>query len=1197
MSQSEKSAIFVLGMHRSGTSALTRVLSLMGARLPGEILQPNAFNPKGYWEPQSIIATNDDVLDTIDASWDGPFVDASKHRSLIQSGLVDRAAKALAQAYDQSAAAIVVKDPRCTLLAEFWTRASAQAGYAARRVGIYRDFDAVARSLEVRDGFIGEETALLWCWYGVQTLKALNAENAPLISYADLTANWRSAIESLQPATGLDLAGLSEDQLAEIDGFVDQPRSIAPVELDAAHGQLVSSMTQAYARYQADGQLVDLGEIESEILSRGHVLRAAIVRRRRSEIAQTESLEQSLEKAREDVALTQERLSAERDLARDALKEADERLSAERDEARKAHKNASRRADRWQTRARSAETERDELRAENEYMVHGFKSLEQAVAAYRARADELEAERDEARGAFKRVEHERLELERLRDGLTVRLHAIEHSTFWRLGRPLRTILNRLPFVATGLRRVMKFTLWTLTGQLGVKLKARKQAAEAAQRAGAPAANHAFHGSRRAFIEAEFSSQIADQIDHLIDHYGLSFQTEGQPPIKLEIADAQARTWAKRLADLAPRASKQPDVSIIVPAYNQIAYTLACIESVFVSKPDTTFEILVGDDQSKDGTRAASKIDISGVRWVRHAQNQGFVGNCNLTAAQARGRIVVLLNNDTLVLPGWLDELVDTLDADDTIGLVGSKLVYPDGRLQEAGGIFWQDGSAWNLGRFDHPRRPELSYARDVDYISGAAIALRKSFWDQLDGFDDHYRPAYAEDADLAFRVRAAGKRTVFQPRSMLFHFEGVTSGTDLSGGAKAYQVTNLEKLKERWADELATHRPNGLSPELEKERAVSKRALFVDITTPEPQHDAGSLVAVETMRALQVLGHKVSFVPQDNFLWTRSFSAPLQRMGVEVIYQPFYVQFDEFMRARGAEFDLVVIHRLGAAERVLSDVRRYAPQARVAFLPADLHFLREEREADLSDDKRLAKKADETRKREIAVIKQVDAVLPHSTLEVEMLERDVPQTPAYLLPLIHDPEPTPSSFAERAGVGFIGGYGHPPNTDAVEWFVEAVWPLVRAQIPQARFALAGSKMPDHLKALNGQDGIEVLGFVESLTDFFDGIRVSVAPLRFGAGAKGKVAASLAYGTPCVTTPIGSEGMGMTAGRDIDVCETPEAIAETIIKLMTDEVAWQTRREAGLAFADHHTSRQVVRDRLESMLKAFAGDSALAKSAE
>src|SRR5699024_4776423 len=160
--------------------------------------------------------------------------------------------------------------------------------------------------------------------------------------------------------------------------------------------------------------------------------------------------------------------------------------------------------------------------------------------------------------------------------------------------------------------------------------------------------------------------------------------------------------------------------------------------------------------------------------------------------------ILFLNNDTQVTEGWLSSLVKLIESDSTIGMVGSKLVYPDGRLQEAGGIIWSDGSGWNYGRMDDPDKPEYNYVKDVDYISGASIMIRRELWEQIGGFDVRYTPAYCEDADLAFEVRKAGYRVVYQPLSKVIHFEGVSNGTDVNGtGLKRYQVENFKKLKEK----------------------------------------------------------------------------------------------------------------------------------------------------------------------------------------------------------------------------------------------------------------------------------------------------------------------------------------------------------------------------------------------------------------
>ena len=1168
---SGRQALFVLGMHRSGTSALARVLNLLGAALPDDLLGANAFNPTGYWEPRAVIACNQRFLAELGATWDAPAFDPEKQAAR-RDDMIARAADVLAKAYGE-AELIAVKDPRCTLFSDIWAEAAERAGYQPRFIAIARSADAVAQSLERRDAMSADEAGALWSGYGAAALTALAERGGALLDYDAMTRDWRGELaRAAETGVALDL----DDPVAAktIEDFLTPANPAPEASFSPRVADWVDAIGRTYAACRAGERTPPPAAVVEALNDHGALAAASVSRNK------------AAAEARLDEVLT------ERDVARRTQAEAEARaknasaviasLETERDEARQ----------QLEETRRSLEAERDAEREAHARLEDDFKQLEASVAAFQDEAGRLGEELRRTQSDYAAADAERVALGLERARLTHRLQAIETSAWWRAGGPVRRLAKRAPWLATPLRRAAKLFWWTASGQLLSRMRARNAAPETAA-APAPAAAPPLSAPANPLaglepvLTTEFGAAAFRAARDLIERYGLAFQSDGRPPVAHPVDAAQARSWAKRLAGLPSRASHEdPHVSIIIPAYNQIAYTLACLESVLTQDSDHRFEVLIGDDQSTDGTAAAAEMAIKGVTWIRHESNQGFVGNCNATARKARGRFVVFLNNDTLVLPGWLDGLIDTFEHDETIGLVGSKLIYPDGRLQEAGGIFWQDGSAWNYGRFDDPRRPQYSYARQVDYISGASIALPRALWEALGGFDEHYRPAYAEDADLAFRVRAHGRITLYQPRSQLVHFEGVTSGTDLGSGAKAHQVANLKKLHERWKAALAAHRPNGEAPELEKERAVARRALFIDLTTPEPAHDAGSLVAVECMRALQSAGYKVSFVPEDNFLWTREFSGPLQAMGVEALHHPYVSRFADFIRARGGEFDLIFIHRFEAAERVLADVRAHASQARVALLNADLHYLREMREAALSGDADRVASAEDTRRRELAVFRAVDLVLTHSTVEREVLAEALPGEPVMHLPLIHDPDPTQAGFAERNGIGFIGGFGHPPNGDAVDWFLAEVWPNVRARLPEARFVLAGSKMPDRYRALHGREGVEVMGFVERLDDFFNTIRLSVAPLRYGAGAKGKVAASLALGVPCVATSIAAEGMGLEAGRDIAVRDDPDALAQAVIALHEREPRWAAMRQAGLAFAAAQTSRAVVQRRIHEMLDAL-----------
>ena len=404
-------------------------------------------------------------------------------------------------------------------------------------------------------------------------------------------------------------------------------------------------------------------------------------------------------------------------------------------------------------------------------------------------------------------------------------------------------------------------------------------------------------------------------------------------------------------------------------------------------PTTPIEVIVVDDASPEDMRSAL-ASVEGLRVVRNDRNEGFIGSCNRGARVARGRFLFFLNNDTEVLPGWCDELVETFGAVPQAGIVGSKLLYPDGRLQEAGGIIWRDGSGWNVGKFDDPAKPEYSYRREVDYVSGAALLVPTGLFWELGGFDAHYAPAYGEDSDLAFKVRDAGRSVLFQPLSRVVHHEGVTSGTDLASGVKAHQVENGRKLYARWRERLASHQEPGQQVTRAMERGVSLRVLVLDLCTPEPDKDAGSITAFNIMRILQQLGCKVTFAPVDNYLFLDRYTTDLQRLGIECLYAPFVTSVEEYLRQRGDAFDLVLIFRFVAARRHLADLRRLAPRARVVLHASDLHFLREQREADVRNDSRMRQRADRIKREELAIIQQVDCTIVHSTFEQALLAEE-----------------------------------------------------------------------------------------------------------------------------------------------------------------------------------------------------------------
>jgi GT2 family glycosyltransferase len=627
----------------------------------------------------------------------------------------------------------------------------------------------------------------------------------------------------------------------------------------------------------------------------------------------------------------------------------------------------------------------------------------------------------------------------------------------------------------------------------------------------------------------------------------------------------------------------PVVSIIIPVYNKFGYTEACLRSLARVVDATAFEVIVIDDGSSDETWAnLQKID--GILAHRNVENLGFIGACNKGAELASGDYVFFLNNDTQVQDGFLLELLKVFVSHPDAGLVGSKLIYPDGRLQECGGIIFSDGSGWNYGRFDDPQHAHYGYVREVDYVSGAAIVLRRDLFNSLGRFDTLYAPAYYEDTDLAFKVRAHAQLKVYvAPASRVVHFEGVTSGTDLGSGIKRYQVLNQAKFLERWATQLAQHPAPGTSILKARQHRVRRRVLVIDACTPMPDQDSGSLRMYNLLRLLLEDGAAVSFFNEDR-AYHAGYAEALQNLGVEMLFHPWLSDVPGFFRERGGEFDLVILSRHYVAERFLPLVRDHAPQAKLWFDTVDLHYLRERRAAQLNDDPAGLKAAAHTQAQECALMQRCDITLVVSAVEQQLLAVDCPSARVEILSNIHDIPGRSQGPAARRDICFVGGFQHPPNVDAVLWFAHEVWPLIRAKAPELVLHLIGSRTPPEIAGLASAH-IHVHGFVADLEPFMAGCRLSVAPLRYGAGVKGKVNMSMSYGLPVVATSVALEGMFLESGIDALIADTPVAFADAVLQLCGDDALWSRLSDASLANVQRHFSLDAARQVLGRLLSS------------
>ncbi|MDW7710828.1 MAG: glycosyltransferase family 2 protein [Deferrisomatales bacterium] len=247
------------------------------------------------------------------------------------------------------------------------------------------------------------------------------------------------------------------------------------------------------------------------------------------------------------------------------------------------------------------------------------------------------------------------------------------------------------------------------------------------------------------------------------------------------------------------------VSVVIPVFNKSIHTFTCLKSLLQDTAGVAYEVIVVDNASTDDTPWMLAA-IENITVIVNQENLGFVDACNLGASRARGAYLHFLNNDTIVTPGWLAALVDVLTADPSVGAAGSKLLYPNLRLAEAGGMVGPGARAVNIGKFERAGKPQYNRLRQVDYCSGASLMVRRDLFERIGGFDRRFAPAYWEDTDLCFALRKLGFHVLYQPASVVVHFEGVSAGRRTSSGMKRFQVINRQKFLEKWADELERKR-------------------------------------------------------------------------------------------------------------------------------------------------------------------------------------------------------------------------------------------------------------------------------------------------------------------------------------------------------------------------------------------------------
>jgi GT2 family glycosyltransferase len=639
--------------------------------------------------------------------------------------------------------------------------------------------------------------------------------------------------------------------------------------------------------------------------------------------------------------------------------------------------------------------------------------------------------------------------------------------------------------------------------------------------------------------------------------------------------APERAWIP----LALPTSDEPVASIVLPVHSAVELTERCLHAIAAATTGIPYEVIVVDDDADADTKGLLGA-VRGARVLVNEENLGYLGSVNRGAATARGRHLVLLNSDTEPQPGWLEALVERAESADDVGVVGARLIYPDGRLQEAGGIVFRDGTPANYGWGREPWDPAFSYAREIDYASAAALLVRAEVWRALGGFDERFAPGYFEDTDLCFGARELGWRVLYEPRALVLHVEGASHGSDPASGVKRHQELNRPTFAEKWAHRLVEQLPAD-APHAAYRASDRRRGpwvLVADHRVPRPDCDSGSLRMQHLLEELLDLGCRVTFVP-DDFWPTEPYTEQLQALGIEVLHGPVHMR--DRLEAIGPQLRLAILSRPTVVPRYLPALREVCPQARIAYDTVDLHFVRESRRAATTGEGG-DHIVSSFRELELGMARACDATLVVSEAEREHLAELDPALEILVVPNVHRIAGEPPGPDGRAGLLFVGGFEHMPNVDAVAFLASEIMPRVWEELPEAELTIVGPDAPPEVHAL-ARPGIVVAGWVPDLDPLLEGSRVMVAPLRFGAGMKGKVTQSLAAGLPVVATTVAAEGLGAQDGRELHIADDPAEFARRVVALHGDDDAWWAMSRSGRELARRTVSPDLSRAALERLL--------------
>ncbi|MBK7632417.1 MAG: glycosyltransferase, partial [Ignavibacteriales bacterium] len=427
---------------------------------------------------------------------------------------------------------------------------------------------------------------------------------------------------------------------------------------------------------------------------------------------------------------------------------------------------------------------------------------------------------------------------------------------------------------------------------------------------------------------------------------------------------------------------------------------------------------------------------------------------------------------------------------------------------------------------------------------------------------------------------------------------------------------NAEKFKAKWEEELKLQYPNNLEMIYHfSNRNKGKRILIIDDIPPLPDRASGAKDHYQMLMQMVELGYNVTYVFLSGTAYkdasAKEYFYQMKTKGVEFIWfnyeswwsfrnepqvKPILTSLIDSLELKKRGFDLVYLAFWNIAGYFIDLIQKEIPAVPIVVDSVDIHFLREKRRAGLLKDSSLMREAEKIKKSELAVYAKADCVKTVTLQDRTELKKYLKDKAVLVMPGVHDAVNLNIPFEDRRDLLFVGNFNHNPNEDAVKYFIESIFPIIKKQLPEIKFYIVGNNPTEKIKNYAAED-IIVTGWVPEIKPYLAKCRLSIVPLRYGAGYKGKVCETLSHCLPMVATSISVEGMGINHAEHALIADDPETFAQHVIELYNDKVKWENYSKNGQQLIDLQFSSKLLRKRIQYMMDfntkaAFKSDKAL-----